>query len=91
MRKFLTFIMAFLVTASFAQQKKVTGTVTAKQQMRHLRVLLFSQKQVMLLQTAVANFLLMLTEGDALDIFFCRHETAEYKNICIIRQLNSAT
>ena len=83
--------MAFLVTASFAQQKKVTGTVTSKTTNAPLAGVAVQSKTGHAITDSSGKFSVNVNEGDALDIFFCRHETAKYKNICIIRQFNSST
>src|SRR6476661_1069940 len=70
MRKFLTFIMAFVVTASVAQQKKVTGTVTSKTTNAPLAGVAVQSKTGHAITDSSGKFSISVNEGDALAFSF---------------------
>ncbi len=70
MRKFLTIIAAFLFTASFAQQKKVTGTVTSKTTNAPLAGVAVQSKTGHAITDSSGKFSINVSEGDALTFSF---------------------
>src|SRR5689334_16227815 len=66
MRKFLTIIMAFLVTASFAQQKKVTGVVTDKKTHSPLAGVTVQSKKQMVTTDTSGRFSITTAVGETL-------------------------
>ncbi|HEY6977959.1 MAG TPA: SusC/RagA family TonB-linked outer membrane protein [Chitinophagaceae bacterium] len=70
MRKFLTFIITFLVTVSFAQQKKVTGTVTSKTTNSPLAGVAVQSKSGHAITDSSGKFSINVNEGDELTFSF---------------------
>src|SRR4051794_6673525 len=70
MRKFLTIILALLVTTSFAQQKKVTGTVTSKTSNAPLAGVAVQSKTAHAVTDSSGNFSINANEGDEINFSF---------------------